>query len=86
MEVEFGKWGNSIALRIPAKVAKASGIAPGVQAEITVKNGALVIKPTPKKKISRKQRLALMLSDLDKHGPMGEIDWGGEVGKEIVEW
>lgn len=45
MNVNFSKWGNSIALRIPAAFAKELDVADGTVAEITVKDGSLVVTP-----------------------------------------
>lgn len=34
MEIQFAKWGNSVALRVPSKIAEALGIAPGSVADL----------------------------------------------------
>jgi len=44
MQTKFVKWGNSLALRIPSAFAKEIGAAKGKGADMTIKNGALVIK------------------------------------------
>ena len=84
MKVEVSKWGNSLALRIPAKIARENGLTEGASAELSVKNGCLIV--TPSKKEQRKERLKRMLASLKEVGPDSEVDWGPEVGKEIVEW
>lgn len=86
MQTELGKWGNSIALRIPAKVVKDMGVTAGSSVEITQKGNQLILTPSKPKKISRKERLARMIADLDKYGPDELLDWGPDVGREIVEW
>ena len=45
MDAQFAKWGNSVALRIPAAFAKELGITDGKAAQITVKDGSLVVTP-----------------------------------------
>jgi len=52
MLVEFCKWGNSLAVRIPKTVAEALKVGVGRQAELAIENGALVLRPIkrPKRK------------------------------------
>ena len=84
MQTEIGKWGNSIALRIPAKMARESGLTQGTPAEITVKNGCLIIK-AKRAKMSRAERYQRILADLEKYGPDELLDWGPSVGNEVLE-
>ena len=42
MLVEFCKWGNSLAVRIPKTVAEALKVGVGRHAEIAIENGALM--------------------------------------------
>lgn len=78
MEVEIGKWGNSLALRIPEKMAREAGFTEGTSAELAMKDGALMI--THRKKHPRRLRLEELLTRLE------EIDLGAAVGREVVEW
>ena len=55
MRTKFVKWGNSLALRIPSAFAKEIGAAKGTPADMTVKNGTLVIKAA-KQRRKRMQR------------------------------
>ena len=48
MIVEFCKWGNSLAVRIPKALADAIKARDGKRAEIKVENGALVLRPLVK--------------------------------------
>jgi antitoxin MazE len=45
VRVQLAKWGNSLAVRIPATYAKEIGAAENSQAELTVENGRLVLEP-----------------------------------------
>jgi antitoxin MazE len=38
-------WGNSLALRIPAVLAKDLFITPGTKADLSIKDGRIIIKP-----------------------------------------
>ena len=48
MIIEFCKWGNSLAVRIPKALADAVKASDGKRAEIKVENGALVLRPIVK--------------------------------------
>ena len=69
MNLHVAKWGNSLALRIPADYVRRIGIKEGdsVQASLTV-DGGLCIRPS---KWNRKA-FTLELSEARKHMPMGE--------------
>ena len=45
MRIHFSKWGNSLALRIPAAYARQIGAYENAFAELTVENGALIVSP-----------------------------------------
>jgi len=45
MEIQFAKWGNSVALRVPSKVAESLGIIPGSVASLDLKRDKLIITP-----------------------------------------
>ena len=55
MQTKFVKWGNSLTLRIPSAFAKEIGAVKGTPADMTVKDGALIIKVT-KQRRKRVQR------------------------------
>src|SRR4051812_38634219 len=57
MIVEFCKWGNSLAVRIPKTVADALKVSAGKRAEIRIENGTLVLRPIVRP--SRKPRYTL---------------------------
>jgi antitoxin component of MazEF toxin-antitoxin module len=45
METAVQRWGNSLALRIPRTYAVETGISEGSEVELTLKSGALVVRP-----------------------------------------
>src|SRR5258708_12189633 len=47
MKIEFAKWGNSLAVRIPAALAQEVGAREANPAEITVQNAPFILNPTP---------------------------------------
>jgi len=82
MKTEFVKWGNSLALRIPATFAKEVGAAEGKKAEMTVEDDALVIKVArPKRR--RRYRLGDLIDGITQENCHPEIEWGPPVGNEV---
>ncbi len=69
------KWGNSLALRLPAHVAESAKLTAGQTVELAVEDEALVIRPTRKK-----IKLADLLDGYERR--TGEADWGKPVGDE----
>jgi antitoxin MazE len=82
MIVEFCRWGNSLAVRIPKAIADSLNVSDGRRAEIRVENGALVLRPLLKP--TRKPRYTLdeLLSDMTKENVPQEVDWGPPRGNE----
>lgn len=75
------KWGNSLAVRIPAPLADQLKVAPGTPVEITTRNGSLIV--TPRKR--PKYLLREMLKQCKPEHFRGEIDWGADVGREVLD-
>ena len=82
MIVEFCKWGNSLAVRIPKAVADAVKASNGKRAELRVENGTLVLRPIAK--ATRKSRYTLdeLLSGMTQDDLSQEVDWGSRRGNE----
>ena len=69
MNIQISKWGNSLAMRIPAEVVKQIHLKEGDKVEATLSmNGTLIIKP---KKLDRKT-LAKMARELRDSMRMGK--------------
>ncbi len=79
MRTEFLKWGNSLALRVPSAFAKELGAAEGKKAEMTVENGALVVKVAAPKKRRRYSLEQLIEQITENRHP--EIDWDKAVAQ-----
>jgi antitoxin MazE len=82
MIVEFCRWGNSLAVRIPKTVADALKVSNGKRAEIRIENGTLVLRPILKP--ARKPRYTLdeLLSGMTRDNVPQEVDWGPQRGNE----
>ena len=63
------KWGNSMALRIPAPMLRSWGIAEGQPVALSVESGALIARATQKR-----YTLAELLSQCDFSQPMSSED------------
>jgi antitoxin MazE len=69
MNIQISKWGNSLALRIPAEVVKQIHLKEGDKVEATLSmNGTLIIKP---QRLDRKT-LAKMARELRDSMRMGK--------------
>jgi len=82
MIVEFCRWGNSLAVRIPKTVADALKVSDGKRAEIRIENGTLVLRPIVRP--ARKPRYTRdeLLSGMTQDNVPQEVDWGAPRGNE----
>lgn len=78
MQQNITKWGNSLALRLPSHLAKASRIAEGATVNLEMRDGSLVVTP-----VRKKFKLADLLKDFEVE-TAEEFDWGKTEGDE--EW
>jgi len=81
MKTEFLKWGNSLALRVPAAIATEVGASAGKTADMTIENGALVVKVEGSRK-RRRYSLEQLLEGITPENYHREIDWGPPRGNE----
>jgi antitoxin MazE len=77
MTTQIARWGNSLGLRLPKSVAQEARLDEGDSVDVSVRNGAIVIRPT---------RPAYSLDDLvskitakNRHD---ESAWGAPQGRE----
>ncbi|OGV26628.1 MAG: hypothetical protein A3F18_06555 [Legionellales bacterium RIFCSPHIGHO2_12_FULL_37_14] len=76
--ISVQKWGNSLAVRIPAPVAQRMHLIPGTIIELSMQENMVVIKSVASKRISLDERIARF--DSEKHG--GEVLAYKSVGVE----
>ncbi len=79
MTTQVARWGNSLGLRLPKAVTQEAGIQDGDAVDVSVQDGAIVIRPA-------KPRYALddLVSRITPRNRHGETDWGPRTGRE--EW
>lgn len=80
MRIHFSKWGNSLALRIPAAYAKQIGAFENGSAELTIENGALIVSPVAEAPEFDLDALILQITDENRHD---EIVTGPAQGAEF---
>jgi antitoxin MazE len=81
MKIEFLRWGNSLALRVPKAFAEEIGAVEGKRAEMTTENGVLVVKVAKPKK-RRRYSLERLVNGITEENRHAEVDWGAPVGDE----
>jgi antitoxin MazE len=77
MTTQVAKWGNSLGLRLPKAVAQEAEIGDGDTVDVSVQNGAIVIRPA-------KARYSLdeLVGRITPKNRHGETDWGKRAGRE----
>ena len=73
------RWGNSLAVRIPAALARSARFAVGVPVELSLQDGSVLLSAVGPPQLSLEQKLAAF--DLGRHG--GEALAAAPVGREI---
>ena len=74
------KWGNSLALRIPAPLARQLNFTENTRVECAVMDGSLVISPVTE---PRPYSLDQLLDRVTPENIHGETDEGAPAGQEI---
>ncbi len=80
MIAQVAKWGNSLALRIPAALAQTLGVKEGRSVELRVEDGRLVALPIDDKP---SYTLDELLAGMDPDDRRPEAFGGGPVGHEL---
>ena len=73
------QWGNGLAVRLTAKIAKAAHLAVGQPVKVEVVKGGVLLRPAGKPRLTLEQKIKLF--DPAKHG--GEVMADPPVGREI---
>jgi len=75
------KWGNSLAVRIPAALANQLDVAEGAQVQLEVRDGEFVVRLLARRRLNLKD----LLCDCQPSQLHGETDFGPDVGREVIE-
>ena len=82
MRAQVLKWGNSLAVRIPKSIAEEAELKVGDPLELEVAEHRSVHIHRVREVPSLTELVALITPE----NRYPEVSWGGEVGKEAVEW
>ena len=75
---QIAKWGNSLGLRLPKSVALEAQVGEGDTVDVSVKNGAIVVRP--KRPIYSLKQLVTRITPRNRHNAS---HWGTPVGDEV---
>jgi antitoxin MazE len=77
-ETTVSKWGNSLAVRIPQRIAKQARISEGDLVDLALQlDGSIVLRAT-----RPRYELSELVSKITAKNRHGETGWGAPVGKE----
>jgi antitoxin MazE len=83
-QVTIGKWGKSLAIRLPGEIVKAAGLSNGERLDIETHDGEIVIRRAVPhftlEELFRGKSPEEWRADY-----AGAFDWGPDVGREVVE-
>jgi antitoxin MazE len=79
MRIRIRKWGNSLALRIPAPFAAETGIESDAEVDLSLEEGRLVVTP----RVVRPYALDDLLAGVTKRNMHGAVDTGRPRGGEV---
>ena len=79
-----GRWGRSLAVRIPGEVADAAGIDGGERVEVEARDGDIVIRRAVPR-FTLKELFQGKRPEEWRAAYAGAYDWGPDVGREAVE-
>jgi antitoxin MazE len=78
MRARVSRWGNSLAIRIPASFSREIQIEDGDAVDLQVEDGHLRV--TPVRRALTLDELVAGITDENRHD---ETDWGAPVGSEV---
>jgi antitoxin MazE len=77
MRTQIGKWGNSLAVRLPGAYAKDLGLTEGMELEVSLASGGLLLRPR-----QNEYSLEELVTQITPENLHEETDWGPAVGRE----
>jgi len=80
MKTTARKWGNSLAIRVPKRVAEEAGLREKDSVKIEVRKGMLVVRPY----LRRVYQLEDLLKRITPRNVHDEVDFGRPVGREAL--
>lgn len=78
MHIRVQKWGNSLAVRIPHKIAKEAHLCEGSEVDLTEDSGRLVID-----RVETEPTLQELVERISKENLHTEFEFGSPRGREV---
>jgi antitoxin MazE len=85
MHGQISRWGNSLGVRIPKEIANRVGLSDGAQIEIEERGGEVVISRVKPRLHYSLEELLVGVTPEAAHASTAEVEWGPDVGREIIE-
>ena len=93
MQAKIARWGNSLAVRLPAEVVRDLGFREGQVVELTANKPTLEVAPRRQERQYTASGIPIysleeLLADMDRLGPEAVpdvVDWGPDRGAEIID-
>jgi antitoxin MazE len=79
MRAKVLRWGNSLGLRLPKKLAEDAKVAEGSLVELWVDRGRLLVAPIAERIYS----LDELVRGINSRNCHTSLDWGSPVGREV---
>ena len=83
-QVIAGKWGKSLAIRLPGEIVRAAGLNNGVRLDIETRDREIVIRPAVPR-FTLEELFRGKSPDEWRSAYAGAFDWGPDIGREVVE-
>jgi antitoxin MazE len=77
VRTSIARWGNSLALRLPKKLAEDVGLVEGATVDLRIEGDSLLVVPARKK-----YRLSDLLAETKPEARQTETEWGAPRGRE----
>ncbi len=77
MHTQIGKWGNSLAVRIPGAYAKDLDLKEGMDLDVSLVEGGILLR-----RHSREYSLKELVSRITSENTHEETNWGENLGRE----
>jgi antitoxin MazE len=77
MITQIGRWGNSLAVRIPGIFAKDLDLKEGMELDMSLVEGGILLRSRPSG-----YTLEELVTGITAENEHGETDWGEAVGRE----
>lgn len=80
MVTKVQKWGNSLAVRLPKTAAQSLKLREGVKVTVRPSGRGILVEP-----VTRRETLNELLKKMTPQNTHPLVNWGLDVGKEVVD-